>query len=331
MKHVFVINSHTTFLTAMGAVDYLGLEAEDIILIYVRNYKNKIAHVPYCIVEGTDVANVCRNIGEDYKGTIRKVDEFIAHNIKGFYYLYVPHLWHYFFQLLYTNRKCMRVSYIQEGGPAQTGVYENDVSLIERIKSFIRHAILGRRIFECKWYKRGTLYKQFSLDSYAINDVYFHCLPSHNHIVKWPAVKLDVTLNVQRPIFIFDGHIANGLTEPDVYLALCKRIIFQYGTKKNYVKFHPAQCSEERTAILNYFMENGKAVEEMSDDIPMESIISQCRGLTFVGFTSSLLYFAHDYGHKVVCHERELLEASEAYRKRVRTTGIQLYSEMYES
>lgn len=329
MKNVFIINSHTTFLTALGTVEYLKLKDEEVILVYTRNYSNEITHIPFKIVEGTEITDACRTIGDDYEGYIRKVDNFIDKNIEGKYNLYVPHFQHYCFQLFYTHKRCKKASYIQEGGPALTKMYENDVPLIERIKSFIRHTILGNRTFECKWYKRGTLYKQHSINSYAINDVYFHYLPSHNHIVKWPEEKLGVKLNADYPIFIFDGHISNGFVEPDVYMQICREMIAQNAAENNYIKFHPAQNKEERAAIRHFFADKGCSAEVMSDDIPMEYVIMQFKNLTFVGFTSSLLYYAHDYGHNVICCEKKLIEASEAYRKRLDTSGIQTYAEMY--
>jgi len=329
MKHVFIINSHTTFLTALGTVKYLKLKNEDVILVYTRNYRNEVTLVPFKTVEGTEITDACKTIGEDYEGYIRKVDDFIDQNIEGKYDLYVPHFQHYCFQIFYTHKRCRRASYIQEGGPAVNKMFENDVPLIERIKSFIRHAILGRRTFECLWYKRGTLYKQRFINSYAINNVYFHCLPSRNHIVQWPKQKLDIKLNAGYPIFIFDGHVSNGFVEPNIYMKLCKEIISLYAAGKNYVKFHPAQSQKERESITELFSEKGCSTEIMSDDIPVEYIIIQFKNLTFVGFTSSLLYYAHDFGHKVFCCEKLLIESSGAYRKRIEESGIQLYTDMY--
>ena len=329
MKHVFVINSHTTFLTSMGTVDYLRLRDKDVIFLYKRNYRNQVTPVPFKVVEATEIANASRNVVVDYEGTVRKVDEFINQNIHDNYYLYVPHLWHFFFQLLYTNHKCRRVSYVQEGGPAQAGVYENDVPISERFRLFIRHAIFGRRIFECKWYKKGTLYKQCSVDSYAINDKYFQYLPSRNHIVKWPVQKLQMTIDSRWPIFIFDGHVKNGLVESNIYLQACKEIISQYGREHNYVKFHPAQNQEERESILTFFAESGHSVEPMTDNIPMEYVIMQFKNLSFIGFTSSLLYYAHDNGHHLVCCEKKLTAMSERYLEHVKTNGFQTYAQTY--
>ena len=329
MNHVFVINSHTTFLTAMGTIEYLKLKDRDVIFVYTRDYRNEVTHIPFKIVKGTEMANASNTIGTDYEGYIRKVDSFIDQFVEGKYDLYVPHLWNYFFQLLYTNKKCHRVSYVQEGGPAQTKVFEYDVPFVERTKSFIRHAILGRRTFECKWYKRGTLYKQRHVDAYALNDKYFRPMHPRTHIVQWPSTKLDMTIDADAPIFVFDGHIANGVVEPNVYLKCCEQMVLENAKPNNYVKFHPAQKKEERETILGYFKKNKFNVLVMRDDIPMEYVIIQFQNLTIIGFTSSLLYYAHDNGHTVISYEKQLTDASETYSTHVKVNGFQTYSETY--
>ena len=47
MKHLFVINSHTTCMTALGVIDYLHLNKDDIIFVLVRNYKNILIQGKY--------------------------------------------------------------------------------------------------------------------------------------------------------------------------------------------------------------------------------------------------------------------------------------------
>lgn len=329
MKHVFVVNSHTTFLTSMGVVSYLGLQVEQVVFVYMRNYKNSVAKVPFQTIDATSLVNSCANISSCYAETISRVDGFVEKNIGAKYNLYVPHLWHYFFQLLYTNPLCRRVSYVQEGGAVQTKVYDTNVALFEVIKSFVRLAIFRKRTFECKWYRTGIIYKQLTLDSYAVNNVYFHCLPSRNHIVKWPKVQLDLQIKSESPIFIFDGYVKNGLVEPEIYMKLCNELISENSHAHNYVKFHPAQTCDERKAIIGSFKKNHKQVEVMSDDIPMEYIIIQFKNLTFVGFTSSLLYYAHDFGHNVICKEALLLKASNEFRNYLDTCGFQTFAETY--
>lgn len=329
MKHVFVINSHTTFLTSMGVIHYLDLYDDDVIFIYIRNYKNTITQIPYKTIDATKLALSYKDITSNYDTIIRTTDSFINQEIGTRYNLYVPHFWHYFFQVLYTNPFCKRVSYIQEGGPAYTNLYATQVSLLERFRMFLWLAIRRKRTFECKWYKRGIIYKQLKLDSFAINSTYFKHLPSDNHIVEWPSQKVDITIDNSHPIFIFDGYVTNGLVEKDVYLSLCQDIISEQASSNNYVKFHPAQTDEERKTILRYFSEMGCMAEIMSDEIPMEYIIIQFRKMKYIGFTSSLLYYAHDYGHTVVSYEKRLLSSSKTFSEYVRESGFQTYSETY--
>ena len=204
MKHVFVINSHTTFLTSMGVIPYLDLNDDDVIFIYIRNYKNTITQIPYKSIDATKLALSYKDITSNYDTISRTTDSFIYQEIGTQYNLYVPHFWHYFFQVLYTHPFCRRVSYVQEGGPAYTNLYETQVSLLERLRLFFWLAVRRKRTFECKWYKRGIIYKQLKLDSFAINSTYFKHLPSDNHIVEWPSQKVDITIDNSHPIF--PGH-----------------------------------------------------------------------------------------------------------------------------
>ena len=95
------------------------------------------------------------------------------------------------------------------------------------------------------------------------------------------------------------------------------------------MKFHPAQSSDERESIITFFSNRGHRAEVMNDDIPIEYVIIQFKNLKFIGFTSSLLYYAHDYGHMVICNETKLTEASDTYRRHVKECGFQTYSETY--
>ena len=208
-------------------------------------------------------------------------------------------------------------------------LYETQVSLLERFRMFLWLAIRRKRTFECKWYKRGIIFKQRKLDSFAINNTYFKHLPSENHIVEWTSQKVDITIDNSHPIFIFYGYVTNGLVEKDVYLSLCQDIISEQASSNNYVKFHPAQTDEERKTILQFFSDKDCMAEIMSDDIPMEYIIIQFRKMKYIGFTSSLLYYAHDYGHEVISYETKLLSSSKRFSEYVRESGFQTYSETY--
>ena len=329
MKHLFIINSHTTFLTSMGTAEYLSLPQNDVIFAYMRNYKNSITKVPYKVIDVTELYNstVQYYNGKQLREVIGEVDEFIKNKINCPYNLYVPHLVVPLFKILYTSKFCKRVSYIQEGAYTSPKAFTTNISTLKKIKQFIKLRFRGDRWFDGEWYMAGTIYKQRYLDSYAINDRFWQYLPSRKHIVKWPKPEIKVEMDRDYPVFIFDGFIKNGHVEQDIYIKNIKRLVEEYASSNgNYIKFHPAQAEGEKKEILNVFRNNEKNVRIFDNSFPMEYIIMSTNNMTYVGFGSSLLYYARDFGHKVICHEEWLIETSEKYRKFKARYGVPNFS-----
>ena len=133
MKHVFVINSHTTFLSALGVVNLEKLPSSDIIFLYMRNYKNDIISIKWCCYDVTDYYNkiFSKSLLKHplfRKNIISEIDEFLDKNIIESYHLYAPHFGSPFFQILYTNKLCIDGSYIQEGGVPFKNAYITHIS-----------------------------------------------------------------------------------------------------------------------------------------------------------------------------------------------------------
>lgn len=331
MLHVFIINSHTTFLTAMGTTNYLHLKDEEVVFLYMRNYKNTLIPVPFKIF---DISALYTTIQKNWnsqteKKYTEKADEFAASALGRSYYLYTPHLAAVFFKLLYTNRKCKRVAFLQEGAICQQKVFTTNNSIISKLFIFKRLFWNKDRNFGWGWYVSGCIYKQLRLDSYAINNEYFKNLPSRNHIVKWPQMQLNDFLKKGNNFFVFDGFVGNQITEETVYLQNCRNLIFEYAKDYAYVKFHPEQNQQERYSILSFFKEKNVKTFIIDDSIPMECIVSSTKNKTFIGFGSSILHFAVDYGHHVICHDDWLMETSPLYKKHHETWGLVLFKDLY--
>ena len=333
MKHLFVINSHTTFLTAMGTVEYLHLSEDGVIFAYMRNYKNTVVDVPYRVVDVTELYDntVLYYNGKPLKDVVNEIDKFVDREIKEEYSLYIPHLVVPLFKILYTNIRCKRVSYIQEGAYTSRKAFCTDIPLYKRMKNFIKLRFCGDRWFDGEWYMAGTIYKQRSLDSYAINDKFWEYLPSCNHIIRWPKVELNLKLDRTCPIFIFDGFIKNGHAEAEVYMWNIRKLIIEYSSSAgNYIKFHPAQSEDEQKEIRRLFHDERKKISIIDNAIPMELIITSTNKMTFVGFGSSLLFYAHDNGHTVYCHDDWMKETSEKYRNLSMRYGVPTFKEYYD-
>lgn len=329
MKNVFLINSHTTFLSTLGVVDSLQLNADDIIFVYLRDYKNRFFKVDY---KSFDISYLFYNYPPHdiwrnrrmQQSLLKEVDEFIEDSIGELYYLYAPHYSHPIFQMFYTHDFCQKGAYVQEGGVPFKDAYLVNPTIIERIKFWLINRLLvssKRFQYPNSWYYKNRLYKQKSIDSYATSDAFFEYLPSNNHIIMWPRLELDINIQNERPFFIFDGFVKNRKIESDFYLQKCKKLIQREANISNYIKFHPAQSVEERNTILGFFNDNNSSYEIFSDDIPIELVIASCRGLKFIGFGSSLLFYARDFGHDVVCVDKWLAD-SPLYMKYKKRSGF---------
>lgn len=324
MKHVFIIASHTSFLSAIGTCHFLQLPSDDVLLLYMRNYENCIVKHPFHVLEVTNLMNMVPQLYKSRKlrkHTLQHIDEFVEQNIGMRFHLYCPHMSNSMWQAFYTNRHCIDVAYIQEGGIPFKKAYNKTPTLLEKIKFYLFNKVYlhSTRIWRGGWYFKGTLYKQNEIHSYAISDDFFKYLPSINHIIKWPTAHLDMKIKESSTIFVFDGFVGNNLIEYDFYMKQCARLVVECASEDdNQIKFHPAQSDKETAQIQSFFEKAGKSYEVMRNDIPLELIISSFPKLNIVGFSSSLLVFAHNYGHNVTSHEEWLLE-SRLYKKYKKT------------
>lgn len=336
MKYVFVINSHTTFLTSLGTIDYLKLPQKDVLFLYVRHYKNSFIDVAYHVEDISDLYDLCEYLFVSYntrEEIIDRIDQFINSKIIDQYELFVPHLGNGLFQILYTHPLSKKVSYIQEGGVPFKTAYKTKLSLVEKFvyRSYNKFFLRTNRVWKpFRWYVKGYVEFKDKLNSYAISDTFFKYLPSDNHIVRWPQIPVSVEINPRSTIFIFDGFVHHGFVEYDVYMRLCAKLIKENADMMNYIRFHPAQDSTERQDIQSCFDELGLKYEIMNEEIPFEMIISGTSNLKIVGFGSSLLFFAKEIGHHVICKDQWLF-SSRLYRRYKRKSGFMWFDEIFNN
>lgn len=332
MKHVFIINSHTTFLTVCGTINYEELNQNDIVLLSIRGYKAPLID-NFRIIDLTDFSisfkEGINNSSAERRKLIRELDCIIEEKINDKYIFYAPHFASFLFQAIYTNKNCLRGAYVQEGALPQPNAFLTKLSIKQILQHIYYDIICWRttRVWRTwYWYIKGSLYKQKSIESYSINNIFFKYLPSNNHIVVWPELKISESIRKGSVFFIFDGFVGNGIIESDYYLNVCTAVIKENGCKDNYIKFHPGQVTSEREAILNVFKDNHLNFKVLGDQTPVEIIISSFKDLVFVGFSSSLLYFAYIYGHRVISRDF-LLFNSDLYNIYKKTYGVKSYEE----
>lgn len=333
MKYVFIVHSHTLFLTSVGTMDYLGLDRKDVILLFTRGYRTIVpaegCRQIFCDKEFARFSLIKtpgnrRRVRSEIRSFDRMVDAWLEGDC---FELFVPHLWDPFFKLLHTHRKCKRVSMVQEGAFTVERYFQNHLPLFKKIRhraaSFLRWGT--DRLYGAGWYMDGELVRQKSIDAYAIYPEFFRYLECTLHIVRWPVVEMQLRDLSDGPVFVFDGFVKHEYCSREYYLDACRRMAGRFAGRKNYLKFHPAQSLEEREAICRFF--EGLDYQVLDDAVPLELYIYGGNHLRMTGMGSSLLYFAKAAGHEVHCCDMWLME-DPLYRQ-YHSQGVPLFDEYF--
>lgn len=326
MKHIFLVHSHTLFLTALGVIDHLRLERDEVFLVFSRNYKTAVEN-PYVTVDMSKEAEDCFHailslsrknytVNRPLKDrVIRAVDQFIEEFVSTTFKVYVPHLQSVIAQIFSTHHDCDSVHYIQEGGRVMNNFLTDKNFWVFDLYNRVVLRKENRLWKSICWFPPRYIHFDKIGVAYAIDPVFFgvnHSMPVER--IVWPQIPTGLTIDSSRSIFVYEGAIELGQVEAEVYLSAAKRQIFEHARENNYVKFHPAQSTSHRASILGYFAEKGVGVEELPLDVPFELILASESGLNLFGFGTSLLFFGRELGHKVVSSEDDLL-VSKRYSK----------------
>lgn len=337
MKYVYLANSHTTFLSSLGTINYLGIKDTDVIFLFARGYSNSIYPLPYTLVNIDDIYleadNAFTSSNPDVRSFyIRKVDEIVNNSIQDNFYLYVPNFCNPVVRLLYTNHNCKRISFIQEGAQIHLTAFKNNYPLRKTIREVVSN-LLHRRPFRVwlkgYYYRSDYLYKQKRMYTYGLDNEIFSGIEAEHHIIKWPVPNITLKYEPNATYFILDGLVKNKMCEKEVLLKNTKRLIEENASSYNYLKFHPNQAEEEVKEIISYFINLHLKYEIMDQSFPFELIIIYMHDLKVVGMASSLCFFAKQLGHHVVCHDDWLYNESDLFRKHLSETGIRLYKDIY--
>lgn len=315
MKHVFVIHSHTVFLSACGAIEILHLKENEVIFLYARNYQISCVNIPYVIYNVDDlyyyqkskifytVNPFCRMKHQ------RMVDEFIENNINEDYFLYIPHTGFPFFQILLTNSKCKGLNLLQE---AAVSYFKKKYKLKTLLKNLL--SVGDRRYWhQSNWFIPNRFYREKEcVRTFAFTERYFSPLVKALAFqVKMPKFSIDINIDSQKPIFVFEAAIELNFIEREIFMQGCALMIDECKAEINYVKFHPNQKEENKKDILSFF--GNSKVNELPMDIPFEIILSTYSDLNVYGFTTSLIYYAEQMGHNTKSYADYLTSKSKRF------------------
>ena len=325
MKHIFIIHSHTLFLSSLGVINKLTLEDDDVLFLFHRHYKTLI---PFNY-KWIDISDEFENTFKILFSWSRKhflidrgqrresldfFDKIVEENAAEGYYLYVPHLQGFTYQIMATNDKCKECFYVQEGGRVMLSCLTDQIAWPWRL--YNRFILKNdKRLWKCtNWFpNKNTPYNK-PVTVYTFDTSYYGTvIPKENIHIEWPQIEVDVEINEDWPIFLLDGGVELGQVELKVYNKALRAMISEQAQRENYIKFHPMQSEQRKREIICMFTNIGVTVSEFPEDVPFELIVVKYEKLKLYGFGSSLLFYGRAYGHHVVSYEKELM-SSRRYR-----------------
>lgn len=335
MKHVFVIGSHTQYLTSLGVISKLGIEKEEIIFVFGRNYKCDIIKTDYISFDISDKFYIYykNNTRKKIRKHILWLDTFIDNNISENYCLYIPHLKFSTFQVFATHPHCSDVKFIQEGIV--------DFCVPEGTKPKFDY----RDIYIWGWLLRGTrLWKtagwnypsklRFGIsETFSITDKLFQLMNCKHTVVQWPVVDTGIQIEKDSTIFVFESAVERKDIEKENFMSSTRLLIEKYGRTNNYIKFHPYQTKENKEDILSLFTSRELKVKELPDNIPFELILCSKEKYRVCGFTTSLVYFAYLLGHEAHICGTTLLSSCkfQQYWKNFSSHLISCYGDIFKN
>ncbi|WP_210466240.1 hypothetical protein [Rufibacter roseolus] len=152
MKYLFFVQSNITKYLVKYHIQLNNLQEEDIIILYYRVGLEDLEDIKGQKINFLDTfyrkfVTVNKKIWQVFYLTwysIYKVDEFIDSKVKGSYELFVPQFFWDTVQLLATNTKCKKITYIEEGDMS----YATEDELVQKLSLMTtRKEELQRMVF----------------------------------------------------------------------------------------------------------------------------------------------------------------------------------------
>lgn len=133
IKNIFFVHSNITIYLAKHYIEKNSLDPLNIIIFYARLREKDVIALPGKKVDFLNIfyfefVNKGRNLFEVFYRvclSVYRVNRFLSAEVKSDYNLFVPHLFWDVLQLLATNSKCKKITFMEEGD--MTYVTENEL------------------------------------------------------------------------------------------------------------------------------------------------------------------------------------------------------------
>lgn len=303
MKHIFFIHSSITYYVSISVVKYCNLSIEDVIFLLDKNYKNAYSNLGVTTV---DITNWERFPYPISLSSILMADKYIRridYNINKVcfnenYILYIHTTSTLFNQVLITNPLCVGYHFIEEGiANYRENLYYEPAVLRSKVVSLICkfynmiHPRLSLNYPFLKYYEK----KKFNPQYYYLENCY-HVQEARSNVVLLPFYKesdfgkFDLSDSL---VFIMSPLIEFGLCS----IGSLEKVLVGYFSRfkmfeKIYVKYHPIQEDKVKQMFVSICNKYSLNLIEIDKNIPMEQVLICSKNSNWVGFESSLLFYA---------------------------------------
>ena len=247
MKHLFIINSHTTYLTAMGTIEFLHLKTNEVMLVMVRNYRNIFIDTKFKQTDMSWAYSINRRKDFFALGkSIKKLDKQLQDLVEGDRFeMYGSSAGGTFvYQVIFSHPQCVGMNYLQEGAYVDKGLFEDyTLSFPKKIFDCILKIFYKHRV----WASSRTWRMPYVLENerrvpvtFATTKVFFSVTKYENYVVNWPSFDIPEKYKIDPncPCFVFEASVEWKTIERGVYLKYSDQLIKEKAESYNYVKFH---------------------------------------------------------------------------------------------
>lgn len=302
MKHIFLIHSSITYYVSLSVIQHDKIPLYDVIFLLDRNYRNiyskiqvqtvnisKWERFPYPLTISSIV-----NSKYYIRSIDKKINEICS---KDIYTLYIPTASTLFNQVLITNSLCVGYHFIEEGiANYRYNLYNEPavsrskaIALTCKIYNML-HSRLTLDYPFLKSYKK----KAFNPQYYYLENRY-HLQNVKDNTILLPFYKeqeCDDFIFSNSQIFIMSPLVEFNLCSIDNLIKVIHYYFAQLKSRSIYIKYHPVQNENIKEMIVEVASKFKIAVNEIELNLPMEQVLAYSDNAKWIGFESSLLFYA---------------------------------------
>lgn len=322
MKHVFVLHSPITYISAIGVCLEKGLPREDVLFLSDK-WRYDAGPIPVKHIDAftgirtltMNPVRYVRNILHPYKEFYQLIDSLVGDDS---FIVYAP-IMRMACRVLIVHPKCQSFCIIEEGTEAYTTYQDiqgytqvlNDrwfypdgiKSLLPRFKNAYHAFCFDYTFFERipimhNAYASNPNIPFYGMSEYSFPDARNRTIMSFQSILKYMEESGVVIPYFSGSVIWLEDmrHVHRHGVERvfSVYLKYLKECS---GKGKIYVKFHPNDNIEHRKLFTSFLEANDISYSVMSDDVLLELVLMKAEKCAVYGVGSSLLFYAGLFGH----------------------------------